>query len=362
MNELLQELLRELEQFGSNNDSTVADRPRRMLNITRDTGEFLSVLVRAMNARRVLEIGTSNGYSTLWLAVAARAIDGHVTTVELSAFKRVLAEQNFARSGLAPFIALVHGDAGALLRGTPDSAFDLIFLDSERSQYPGWWPDVRRVLRQGGLLVVDNATSHAAELAPFVALVAADPDFTTCTAPVGNGEFLATRGARSRGAQAFVGADRREAALPGILASPESRATQASGLQVTGLEIERLDHLVLTVKDVEITASFYSRVLGMGITTFAAGRKALAFGMQKINLHQHGSEFEPKAQRPTPGSADLCFMTSVPIPEVVSHLSSCGIAVIEGPVRRTGATGPILSVYFRDPDMNLIEVANRVRA
>ena len=128
------------------------------------------------------------------------------------------------------------------------------------------------------------------------------------------------------------------------------------------MKIDSLDHLVLTVKDIEATASFYSRVLGMDIIAFAAGRKALSFGAQKINLHQHGREFEPKAHQPTPGSADLCFITSVPIGEVVTHLSSCNVAVIEGPVQRTGATGPILSVYFRDPDMNLIEVSNRLRA
>ncbi|HWR88668.1 MAG TPA: VOC family protein [Dissulfurispiraceae bacterium] len=128
------------------------------------------------------------------------------------------------------------------------------------------------------------------------------------------------------------------------------------------MKIDSLDHLALTVKDIDATASFYSKVLGMDIVTFSGGRKALSFGAQKINLHQHGKEFEPKAQQPTPGSADLCFITSVPIPEVASHLTSCNVAVIEGPVQRTGATGPILSVYFRDPDMNLIEVSNRVHA
>ncbi len=193
MKDPIQELLLELEQFGLSNDGSITDRPRRMLNITRDTGEFLSVLVRAMNAQRVLEIGTSNGYSTLWLALAVKAVKGHVTTVELSDFKLALAAKNFERSNLAPVITQVHGEAGALLRDSPESSFDLIFLDSERSEYPGWWPDIKRVLRKGGLLVVDNATSHSAEMAPFVALVAADPSFTTCTVPIGNGEFLATR-------------------------------------------------------------------------------------------------------------------------------------------------------------------------
>jgi catechol 2,3-dioxygenase-like lactoylglutathione lyase family enzyme len=128
------------------------------------------------------------------------------------------------------------------------------------------------------------------------------------------------------------------------------------------MKIDNLDHLVLTVKDLQTTASFYSRVLGMDVITSVGGRKALSFGAQKINLHQYGNEFEPKAQQPTPGSADLCFITSVPLPEVINHLSSCNVAVIEGPVLRTGATGPILSVYFRDPDMNLVEVSNRVHA
>jgi catechol 2,3-dioxygenase-like lactoylglutathione lyase family enzyme len=128
------------------------------------------------------------------------------------------------------------------------------------------------------------------------------------------------------------------------------------------MKIDILDHIVLTVNDVDTTAAFYSRVLGMEIITFGGGRKALSFGMQKINLHQYGSEFEPKAHQPTPGSADLCFITSIPLSAVMSHLASCEVAVIEGPVQRTGATGLIMSVYFRDPDMNLIEVSNRVSA
>jgi predicted O-methyltransferase YrrM len=190
---ILDALLSELEQFGKANDGANAERPRRMLNITRDTGEFLAVLVRATVARRVLEIGTSNGYSTLWLASAVRAIGGAVTTVELSEHKIGLAIANFARSGLASQITLLHEDAGRVLQRSADGAFDLVFLDSERPEYPGWWPHLKRVLRPGGLLVVDNATSHAAEMAPFVALVAADVSFVTSLVPVGNGEFLAVK-------------------------------------------------------------------------------------------------------------------------------------------------------------------------
>ena len=193
MSETLQELLDELEQFGRHNDAAVSERPGRMLNITRDTGEFLAVMVRATNARRVLEIGTSNGYSTLWLAQAASAVNGKVTTVESSGFKLELAARNFKRSGLAQVIHAVHGEAGKLLESMPAAGFDFIFLDAERSKYPDWWPDIKRVLRKGGLLVVDNATSHAREMAPFFSLVSSDADFCSCTVPVGNGEFLATR-------------------------------------------------------------------------------------------------------------------------------------------------------------------------
>lgn len=194
--ESLQEGLLELERFGLSNDAAMADRSRRMLNITRDTGEFLAVLVRATHAQRVLEIGTSNGYSTLWLASAAEAVQGHVTTIEYSDFKRALAAKNFEQSGLASLITSVDDDAGVWLRDCSEARFDLIFLDAERSQYPRWWPDIKRVLRRGGLLVVDNALSHSAEMAPLLALVGADPDFVTCTVPVGNGEFLATRASR----------------------------------------------------------------------------------------------------------------------------------------------------------------------
>ena len=193
MGDPLETLKAELERFGEANDATTNERPRRMLNITRDTGEFLAVLVRATAARRVLEIGTSNGYSTLWLADAARAIGGAVTTVEVAEYKIGLASANFARSGLSPFITLIHEDAGRLLRRTDQSAYDLIFLDSERPEYPGWWPHLRRVLRPGGLLIVDNATSHVEQMAPFIALVTADPEFATCLIPVGNGEFLAVK-------------------------------------------------------------------------------------------------------------------------------------------------------------------------
>lgn len=124
------------------------------------------------------------------------------------------------------------------------------------------------------------------------------------------------------------------------------------------MRVERLDHLVLTVADIDASCTFYQRVLGMQVVTFGQGRKALAFGQQKINLHRLGAEFEPKALRPTPGSADLCLLVSTPLVEVMAHLQRCDVAIEEGPMPRTGATGPLLSVYIRDPDRNLIELAN----
>ncbi|XP_062379933.1 glyoxalase domain-containing protein 5 [Sardina pilchardus] len=124
------------------------------------------------------------------------------------------------------------------------------------------------------------------------------------------------------------------------------------------VQISHLDHLVLTVRSVPKTIDFYSSVLGMEVVTFKGDRKALGFGQQKINLHQSGKEFEPKAKSPTPGSADLCLITNTSLTTVASHLKDCGVAIEEGPVERSGAVGPITSVYFRDPDQNLIEVSN----
>ena len=123
--------------------------------------------------------------------------------------------------------------------------------------------------------------------------------------------------------------------------------------------IDHVDHLVLTTRDPERCVDFYTRVLGMRLEIFGEGRTAFRFGNQKINLHVVGKEFEPKADRPTPGSLDLCFIASAPLSEVVQRLTDSGVPIIEGPVRRTGAAFPITSIYVRDPDMNLIEIAER---
>ena len=122
--------------------------------------------------------------------------------------------------------------------------------------------------------------------------------------------------------------------------------------------INRIDHIVFTVADIEATVNFYTKVLGMTEETFGQGRKALTFGNQKFNLHQKGKEFEPKADHPTCGAMDLCLISEKPLEDIIKWLNECKVQITEGPIERTGATGKIRSVYFRDPDQNLIEVSN----
>jgi catechol 2,3-dioxygenase-like lactoylglutathione lyase family enzyme len=126
------------------------------------------------------------------------------------------------------------------------------------------------------------------------------------------------------------------------------------------MTITQLDHLVLTVRDLARTVAFYTYALGMRAVTFGGNRTALAFGDQKINLHEAGHEIAPHAANPTPGSADLCFLTETPLEAVVRHLGAAGVVIELGPVERTGAAGRILSLYLRDPDGNLIEIANSI--
>lgn len=126
------------------------------------------------------------------------------------------------------------------------------------------------------------------------------------------------------------------------------------------MEVTKIDHIVLTVQDIEETKAFYQKVLGMEPMVFGNGRVALKFGSQKLNLHESGNEFEPKATHAVPGSADLCFVTPAALSDVMDHVERCGVEIIQGPVSRTGACRALLSFYFRDPSGNLIEVANEV--
>jgi catechol 2,3-dioxygenase-like lactoylglutathione lyase family enzyme len=127
------------------------------------------------------------------------------------------------------------------------------------------------------------------------------------------------------------------------------------------MKVQRIDHIVLTVADIERTLAFYERVLGMTAVSFGEGRRALAFGDQKLNLHRAGREFEPKALRPTPGAIDLCLVTDVPLDEVAAHLRSESVVIEHGPVDKIGARSTLRSLYFRDPDGNLIEVSNEIQ-
>ena len=190
MDRNLEQILAELEQFGAANDATAKEKPQKMLNITRDTGKFLDILIRSTRSTRILEIGTSNGYSTLWLANAARDLNGKVITLELLEAKAGMARENFARSGLSDWIDLRLGEAEEFLAAN-SSPFDIIFLDSNRAQYAEWWPLLDRTLKPGGLLVVDNAISHESEMAEFTRIVESAPAYASVIVPVGKGELLA---------------------------------------------------------------------------------------------------------------------------------------------------------------------------
>jgi predicted O-methyltransferase YrrM len=190
MDQSLSVLLAELEQAGAENDQFAEERAGKLLNITHDTGAFLNLLIRAVRARRIVEIGTGNAYSTLWLAEAARATGGRVETIEHSSFKISLAAANVTRAGLGEYIRLHEGEAAPFLAGLPEASVEFLFLDAERCQYPDFWPDLQRVLAPNGLIVVDNAISHASEIVPFAGAVTVTPGYLTSLVPVGKGEWL----------------------------------------------------------------------------------------------------------------------------------------------------------------------------
>jgi predicted O-methyltransferase YrrM len=178
---------------GREHDAAQADRLERFRNVEPETAALLGVLVRARAAPRVLEIGTSNGYSTIWLADAAQATKGSLVSLEIDPARSALARAHLARAGLDDVADLRTADAGEALAAFPDDAFDLVFLDAERPAYPGYWPDLVRTLVPGGLLAVDNVLSHAAEVEPFRRLVAADARVTPALVPTGAGVLLVVR-------------------------------------------------------------------------------------------------------------------------------------------------------------------------
>jgi predicted O-methyltransferase YrrM len=190
MDSTRQAFLDELYAHGRAHDEQRADRLQRLRNVEPETAELLGVLVRAMSATRVLEIGTSNGYSTIWLADAAGAVDGTVLSLEIEAERTAQAADNLTRAGVADRVELRTQDAAEALRSFADAAFDLIFLDAERPLYAGYWPELIRVMRPNGLLVVDNTLSHAKELVEFSELVYASSEVTSTVVTVGAGVML----------------------------------------------------------------------------------------------------------------------------------------------------------------------------
>jgi predicted O-methyltransferase YrrM len=194
MDERVRAVVDELMAAAQRHDAGVEDRLLRWRVLEEGAGQFLAVLVRATRAREIVEVGTSRGVSTLWLADAVRATGGRVVSLDPDTAAQQAAAGNLARAGLGDLVTFHAVDGGDHLAALPDESVDLLFLDAERTEYPGWWPHPLRVLRPGGLLVADNATSHPDEIAPFAALLHAAPGVTTTVATVGKGELLAVRG------------------------------------------------------------------------------------------------------------------------------------------------------------------------
>ena len=178
---------------GRAHDAREIDRLRRFRNIEPDSAELLGVLVRAMHAKRILEIGTSTGYSTIWLADAAEATGGAVTSVEIDPERVAAAAKNLADAGLN--VELRNDDGAHVLEASPDASWDFVFLDAERDPYVQYWPHVLRVLRpHGGMLAIDNVLTHASQVAEVTALIEAEPSVTTVSVPSGAGLRLVVRG------------------------------------------------------------------------------------------------------------------------------------------------------------------------
>jgi predicted O-methyltransferase YrrM len=188
-----QTFLDELYAHGRAHDEQREDRLQRLRNVEPETAELLGVLVRAMTATRVLEVGTSNGYSTIWLGDAAEAVGGTVLSIEIEAERTAQAASNLTEAGVADFVELRTQDAAEALSSFADGAFDLIFLDAERTLYAGYWPDLIRALRPNGLLVVDNTLSHAKDLVEFSELVYSAPGITSTVLTVGAGVLLVVK-------------------------------------------------------------------------------------------------------------------------------------------------------------------------
>ncbi len=189
----LRTFLEELYREGREYDAGRPDRLDRRRNLEPDSAELLAVLVRSVRPTKLLELGTSNGYSTVWLADAALAVDADLTTVDIDGERLKQAKDNLRTVGLVEIVHFLHGDAGEILARSESGSLDMIFLDAERPHYSDYWEDLVRVLTPGGLLVVDNVTSHAEQVAPFREIVDHDGRVTTALAPTGAGMLLVVK-------------------------------------------------------------------------------------------------------------------------------------------------------------------------
>jgi predicted O-methyltransferase YrrM len=189
----LEGFLTELYRSGRDHDAAREDRLERLRNLEPETARLLGVLARGLRAKRLLELGTSNGYSTIWLADAARDCGGALTSVEIDHTRMAEADQHLRSVGLEAFVTLRLEDARACLAKSADASWDLIFLDAERSEYVSYWPDLARTLSAGGMLVVDNVISHADEVAEFRELIERDSRVMDALVPVGAGALLVVR-------------------------------------------------------------------------------------------------------------------------------------------------------------------------
>jgi predicted O-methyltransferase YrrM len=193
MDAATQRIIDDLLAAAEEHDAAQADRLDRWRVLEPDAGRLVWFVAQALPARSIVEIGTSRGVSTLWLADAARSVGGHVLTVDVDPDAQDAARVSLEAAGLLDQVTFRRGDGGAVLADLPDGSVDLLFLDAERAEYPSWWPHPMRVLRPGGLLVADNATSHAEEIAPLRDLIQSDDGMVMITVAVGKGELMALR-------------------------------------------------------------------------------------------------------------------------------------------------------------------------
>ena len=186
----LRELLAELEAFGNENDALNEDRSKKMLNLEADTAQLMSILVRSSKCQRMLEIGTSNGYSTIWLAYAAATTGGHVSSIERDAAKIAMADSNLIRAGLRDKVTLLLGDATKIV-AEQEGTFDFVFFDADRLSAPEQLKLLLPKLESGALVLADNVHSHPDQIAPYLAAITALPDFDHMVVSVGKGLSIA---------------------------------------------------------------------------------------------------------------------------------------------------------------------------